>query len=879
MESKLFLDINNSNKENEELLLLNSRLNNKTYNNKKRILPKLNYSSLSDSFDTFPEILKNDKNKKHTLNYKDYSNNQSTDFTKEIRQAKEFKDLEKIYEKWLNRGKNETNKKRELYIKGNYINLRKKNFMTNNLFLKSRKTNLKLDYKNIQFEKSKYNKTQDENINRINNNFKPNRNKNIIKIKLFKTKKEVNLRKEIEDTIIDNEEKEKIKKEMEHKIKKNIKETIKKEMEEKEKKNNAIQTRKSTNEIIRKETEEKMRKEKEEKLRKEKEERMRKDVQEKIKKETEEKIKKETEEKIKKEMEEKIKKEIEKKLKKETEKKIKKEEEEKIKKEREEKLREEIKMKELEEMSEKKEKEKKYLIFKEKKGLELKETIGKELEEKKEEEEEEKIEKIRKNLIKKEDYKNYFKYDNNYESINNKLILSKEKNQKIFTKEISEIKDESSIDKFKIKNGHKIRGKFLENNENSKLINNLINKRQDKSNNKNINKRKSKIIKSIELNDIIKNANLFLLEKNNSNINLLKKLEYINSINKIIENEIKENKNSNLITPDEAIYYIDNNIIRFLGYFGSELIYRNITTFIEKSSTNKILRDISFKILTSGLATQKVYKLIIKNEVIRNKIKEDEKLFYEYFEEIKSKISDEFQINEDDIYFFTPNIYNYEQNLLIYNSNNIEGLESFLKSEKFIFSKKLLLNNIILSPCIFEENFCKSENSWSKKKLKRGGKDYFPPFGWSGISLKVSQKFNKNYLLWLGKKNLKGEWPVAYHAIGNGNIFNRLLDIFDGNLKNEEIKLYKDVKNIENNKNKFPFCEEGLYCSPIIQDVENLADKTSFGVYNTKFRFALMARINPDKIRNPGGKSTCWILSGNYDEIRPYRLLFKICTN
>ena len=863
MESKLFLDINNSNKENEELLLLNSRLNNKTYNNKKRILPKLNYSSLSDSFDTFPEILKNDKNKKHTLNYKDYSNNQSTDFTKEIRQAKEFKDLEKIYEKWLNRGKNETNKKRELYIKGNYINLRKKNFMTNNLFLKSRKTNLKLDYKNNRFEKSKYNKTQDENISRINNNFKPKRNKNIIKINLFKTKKEVNLRREIEDTIRDNEEKEKIRKEMEHKIKKNMK--------EKEKKNKAIKTRKSNDEIIRKETEEKMRKEKEEKLRKEKEERMRKDVEEKIKKETEEKIKKETEEKIKKETEEKIKKEMEEK--------IKKEKVEKIKKEKEEKLRKEIKVKELEEMREKKEKEKKYLILKEKKGLELKEKIRKELEEKNEEEEKEKIEKIKNNLIKKEEYKNYFKYDNNNESINNKLILSKEKNQKIFTKEISEIKDESSIDKFKIKNGHKIRGKFLENNENSKLINNLINKRQDKSNNKNINKRKSKIIKSLELNDIIKNANLFLLEKNNSNINLLKKLEYINSINKIIENEIKENKNSNLITPDEAIYYIDNNIIRFLGYFGSELVYRNITTFIEKTSTNKILRDICFKILTSGLATQKVYKLIIKNEVIRNKINGDEKLFNEYFEEIKSKITDEFQINEDDIYFFTPNIYNYEQNLLIYNSINIQGLESFLKSEKLIFSKKLLLNNLILSPCIFEENFCKSENSWSKKKLKRGGKDYFPPFGWSGISLKVSQKFNKNNLLWLGKKNLKGEWPVAYHAIGNGNIFNRLLDIFDGNLKNEEIKLYKDDKNIENNKNKFPFCGEGLYCSPIIQDVENLADKTSFGVYNTKFRFALMARVNPDKIRSPGGKITRWILSGNYDEIRPYRLLFKICTN
>ena len=40
-----------------------------------------------------------------------------------------------------------------------------------------------------------------------------------------------------------------------------------------------------------------------------------------------------------------------------------------------------------------------------------------------------------------------------------------------------------------------------------------------------------------------------------------------------------------------------------------------------------------------------------------------------------------------------------------------------------------------------------------------------------------------------------------------------------------------------------------------------------------------MARVNPDKIRSPGGKTTSWILSGNYDEIRPYRLLFKICTN
>ena len=201
-----------------------------------------------------------------------------------------------------------------------------------------------------------------------------------------------------------------------------------------------------------------------------------------------------------------------------------------------------------------------------------------------------------------------------------------------------------------------------------------------------------------------------------------------------------------------------------------------------------------------------------------------------------------------------------------------------MKSENLNVETSLLLNNIILSPCVFEEKFCKTEKSWSSKKSKRGNKEYIPPWGWFGISLKISKKFEKN-MTWIGKKNVEGEWPVAYHAIGNGNIFNRILDILDGNLKNEEIKLYKTDKNIENNKNKYPLCGEGLYCAPDIEDVEKFADKKSLGYFNIRFQFALMTRVNPNKIRNPGVYPVCWILSGNDDEIRPYRLLFKICTN
>ena len=37
-----------------------------------------------------------------------------------------------------------------------------------------------------------------------------------------------------------------------------------------------------------------------------------------------------------------------------------------------------------------------------------------------------------------------------------------------------------------------------------------------------------------------------------------------------------------------------------------------------------------------------------------------------------------------------------------------------------------------------------------------------------------------------------------------------------------------------------------------------------------------MTRVNPEKIRSPGGTPVDWILNGNDDEIRPYRLLIKI---
>lgn len=58
------------------------------------------------------------------------------------------------------------------------------------------------------------------------------------------------------------------------------------------------------------------------------------------------------------------------------------------------------------------------------------------------------------------------------------------------------------------------------------------------------------------------------------------------------------------------------------------------------------------------------------------------------------------------------------------------------------------MNNVILSPNIFETEFCKDQNEWPKKNLMRGGKQYYPPYGWYGIGLRVSKNMVNHLIGW-----------------------------------------------------------------------------------------------------------------------------------
>ena len=123
---------------------------------------------------------------------------------------------------------------------------------------------------------------------------------------------------------------------------------------------------------------------------------------------------------------------------------------------------------------------------------------------------------------------------------------------------------------------------------------------------------------------------------------------------------------------------------------------------------------------------------------------------------------------------------------------------------------------------------------------------------------------------------------MAYHGIGKGNIFKKVLNILNSNLKEGPGQLYKYNLNVEKNRDiYYNYCGEGVYLCPNIKEAMKYAESITLGANNLTFKFVIMARVNPEKIRSPGGSNAQvdWILNGNDEEIRPYRLLIKIYEN
>ena len=468
-----------------------------------------------------------------------------------------------------------------------------------------------------------------------------------------------------------------------------------------------------------------------------------------------------------------------------------------------------------------------------------------------------------------------------YKNWNREKAYLNEKNRILKTLDKNEILNKKFEESVKINNRKKSiekitkRNKSLEKKQILQKIRELKKRKEMENDKEYIDEDIKKLEKKMkrDLNSIFQKEYLLLEKDNEKNENFIEKFEYIKEVEKYIQNEIKINKEDKLILSDKAEKDEENILIKFLGYIGSELSLKNIKTYIELNPTNEKLREITFKIIMSGLANQEVYKLTLDNEDEHILFYQNVDKWFSFIENIKNRISNIYNISTNNIYFFNHNLNTFEVNLLIYDKK-VYKIENILKNYNLKATKSELLNEIIISTNIFEINFCKNEDEWPKKNLVRGGKKYSPPYGWIGIALKIDSKYDKNDIIWFGNKNKEGEWPVAYYGIGKGNVFKKIITLIINNLKKSSEK-YDKIE--DNNQNKFIFGSEDVNLTPNINDAMEEADKISIGFNNSKAKFVIMARVNPNKIRNKNNNilKEEWILKANNQEIRPYRLLFK----
>ena len=357
-------------------------------------------------------------------------------------------------------------------------------------------------------------------------------------------------------------------------------------------------------------------------------------------------------------------------------------------------------------------------------------------------------------------------------------------------------------------------------------------------------------------------------------INIKKILEIIHKIGKIFKNEInydKEYCKDNILYMSDAVKSY-NMVYKFLGVFGEEFYKYNIYSIIEKESEDINLMDGVFKVLLSKYSTLPKYEIELNSMSLKSKILKNPKEWLTFIYNFKRKISEEYNIPNDKLYIISQRIDKYEFSVVILDRPVI-NLKRYEKRFDINVRRDALLEYVKLSPTFFEIKFNRNVNSWEKSNFKRGGEKYIPPYGWKGFALRVLNKFDNGDNSWLGTEGKKGEWAIAYHGIGKGNEFKKLLNIVLNNFKNGPRQFYKRYINVRD-KNQ-SLVGKGIYLAPDIDEAEKYSDKIQLGERKCKYQFVIMCRVKPDKIRDPGIYPLNWVVDDNYDCLRPYRILIK----
>ena len=398
--------------------------------------------------------------------------------------------------------------------------------------------------------------------------------------------------------------------------------------------------------------------------------------------------------------------------------------------------------------------------------------------------------------------------------------------------------------------------------------------------------RKNTAYNTINTNPIIKNIKLNqLLEDMCIYGNIIKK--EINAQNNYNHNYNNYNNNNNkVIKINDALKSENSDKGLFaLGLLAHNLENCGIETIIDsENSKDEDEATTSLQFISNGLIYRKKYDLHFEFGQKRNEELLKNKNEYEKFKQrLKSKLSKDYNIPMDSIIVTFPQKGSFHVQIIFqseeFNNLDLNDFKNKFKNDlEFdeLNNLKEIHTDVIMSACRLSKNQLdprgNRSDGWGIGE-KRGNKEYIPPLGWTGIGLKVIDKYDNNK--WIGMSNDPDEWCVAYHGVGS-NCSN------SNNVKQITGLIYKSYFKVgsrqahSNCPDKFHMGQkvgDGVYCTPDIKTAEGYAGDS---IINGKsYKTVLMVRVKPDAIRSCNCVKDYWVVNGTNDEIRPYRILYK----
>lgn len=205
-------------------------------------------------------------------------------------------------------------------------------------------------------------------------------------------------------------------------------------------------------------------------------------------------------------------------------------------------------------------------------------------------------------------------------------------------------------------------------------------------------------------------------------------------------------------------------------------------------------------------------------------------------------------------------------------TNEEEELLRTCDPELMEIKGKLILSACKLTPNMLDPRGDNKDGGWAPRNAEqRGGFPYDPPHTYKGYGLKVLGKYDGGNDTWLGCNNSPGEYPVAYHGVGQGNpqALGLVGVIANSQFRPGQGQAYQNYNDARHPGNKVGV---GVYVTPRISVAEGYASSTA-GLNGRNYYPVFMCRVKPDKIRYAAERPDYWVLDPQY--IRPYRVLIK----